>query len=216
MHLRQRGVSCTFAALLFLVFPAIQIAHGQNARSATVSPSEQVSLRPGDVIRIKVWRESDLSGDIDVGSDGIAAIPRLGNTDVLNTPPTELRRRIIEEYSKTLVQPAVEVKFLRRLRVFGAVRSPGLYPVEDGLTVADAIAIAGGVSDDGSYDRVQLIRQSDGSNPRVVKMRQLPDERIQSGDEIFVPKRSWGSRNSAAIFQSVLTAIAIIAAGIVH
>jgi polysaccharide biosynthesis/export protein len=171
-------------------------------------------LEAGDVIRVKVWREADLSGDITVDNDGVAAIPRLGNVNVLDLSPERLRHRIIDDYSKSLVQPAIEIRFLRRLRVSGAVRTPGLYPVEDGLSVADAIAIAGGVSDDGSYERVQLVRGQ--TTTLIVDMRKLADEKIESGDEIFVPKRSWASRNSASIFQSVLTAIAIVAAGVVH
>jgi protein involved in polysaccharide export with SLBB domain len=191
--------------------PAVAQLHSSVALAA--STHYAAPLQTGDVIRIKVWREPDLSGDVTVGDDGMAPIPKLGNVAVASLTLDTIRRRIVEEYSKTLANPAIEVLFLRRLRVFGAVHTPGLYPVEDGLTVADAIALAGGVADDGSYNNVLLVRGSDHSSIRVTSVMRLADIDINSGDEVFVPQRSWASRNSATLVQSILTAVAILFAG---
>ncbi len=91
---------------------------------------------------------------------------------------------------------SVDVAVLRRVQVVGAVQKPGLYHVDPTMTIADAIALAGGVSPDGRTDRVEIIRE--GQRLRAGTGRMLISQSaVQSGDQLFVPERSWVSRNMA-------------------
>ena len=184
-----------------------------SVRAAASAP-----LRSGDIVRIKVWREPDLTGDATVNDDGDVSIPRIGAVHTAQVSPDSIRRLVVTTYSAWLVNPSIEVTFLRRLRVLGAVTSPGVYPVDAGLTVADAVAMAGGVKDDGSYDNVQLVRTvgAQRSAIHVTRMSRLADVGVQSGDEIYVPERSWVSRNSGTVAASAITAIGIVMAAVFH
>ena len=76
----------------------------------------------------------------------------------------------------------------RALTVFvsGQVRTPGEYPIREGLTVRQALALAGGVTDRGSNRRVQIIRVVNGKDVTYgVNLQQT----VQAGDTIVVLER---------------------------
>ena len=98
---------------------------------------------------------------------------------------------------------------LRRIKVLGSVRTPGLYQVDPTMTVADAIALAGGVSPDGRGDRVDLLREGQRLTGNLEAQTRLGDTPIASGDQLYVPQRSWLSRNTAVIAAGI-TAAAVV------
>jgi polysaccharide export outer membrane protein len=70
--------------------------------------------------------------------------------------------------------------------VSGQVRSPGEYVIRGEMTVRQAIALAGGVTDRGSSRRLQIVRRADGKEVTVNASLQTP---VQSGDTIVVRER---------------------------
>ena len=71
--------------------------------------------------------------------------------------------------------------------VFGQVKSPGAYPLQQkDTTVLQALSLAGGVTDRGSTSRIQVIRIV-GGEKREIKVR-LTDL-IQPGDTVVVRER---------------------------
>jgi polysaccharide export outer membrane protein len=68
----------------------------------------------------------------------------------------------------------------------GQVRNPGAYPVRRGTTVLQALALAGGVTDRGASNRVEIERLENGEK---VKVRVRLDDVVQGGDTIIVPAR---------------------------
>jgi protein involved in polysaccharide export with SLBB domain len=176
---------------------------------AAAVPTVSVVLRPGDRVRLKVWREPDLSGDFEVDEDGIVVFPKVGRVDVQRISTDSLKAMLIVLYTQSLRNPSVEVTVLRRLNVLGSVRNPGLYYIDPTTTVADALALAGGVSPDGKQDRFELIR---GGKRMPIKLSQdsrLADSPMQPGDQLWVPERSWISRN-AVVVSAAVTSLAII------
>jgi polysaccharide export outer membrane protein len=176
--------------------------------AATSDPGEIV--RPGDLIRLKIWREPDMSGDIAVDEAGVATLPRLGAWRVANLPADSLKRMLIRGYSKYLRDPAIDVTVLRRITVLGAVRTPNVYHVEPTMTVADALALAGGAAPDGKVDQVELRRRDRGPIIKLTRQTRLADTPIRSGDELFVPQRSWFSRNAGLVFGGIGTAVSVL------
>ncbi len=168
-------------------------------------------LRPGDVVKLAIWREPDLSGEFSVSSDGLVVFPMIGPLRVVDESPEGLRSRLIEAFQRNLRNPSIDVVFLRRVTILGAVRKPGLYPVDATLTVADALALAGGAAPEGVPNRVQLIRGGTRLETQVTAGTRIADSPILSGDELFVPERSWFSRNSGAFVGTLLSAGASIA-----
>ena len=174
------------------------------------TPSD--ALRPGDVIRIRIYREPDLSGEFPVNRQGVVAFPRLGDVQILQWPADSIRPRITRAFAEFLREPVVEVTLLRRIAIYGFVIKPGLYPVDPTMTVQEALALAGGADPEGRKDRVELVRD----NQRIVAdlglTTSLDQIRLQSGDQLVVPQISWWARNGRVVLPSVIGAAATFTA----
>lgn len=183
---------------------------------ATIAASEPpLALRPGDVIRLKVWREPDFSGDYPIDESGVATFPRLGRVSVAAFTIDSLKRSLVASYAAYLVNPSVEVTALRRVNVLGAVRNPGLYQVDPTVTVADALALAGGVADNGRSGQVELVRGGKRLPANLGGTTRLADTPIRSGDQLYVPQKSWLSRNVTVVAASI-SAVGLVAAAALH
>lgn len=173
-------------------------AHAQTA--AAVGTNASVGgVRAGDLIRVWVWRESTLSGDFPVDSRGRVVLPLLGERTVAGEAAEALGDSLRTAFRRFITNPSINVTVLRRISVQGQVAKPGFYPVDATVSVADVIALAGGVSAAGDSRKIRLLRGG-----QVVVARLGPDavvERspVQSGDEIFVPERSFFSRNGVTL-----------------
>jgi protein involved in polysaccharide export with SLBB domain len=171
-------------------------------------------LYPGDIVRLKIYREPDLSGDYDVNAQGMAVFPKVGAVHVADITTDSLQRLLISTYSEYLRDPAIEVTPLRRVTILGAVKNPGLYPVDPTMSIADAIALAGGPTPDGNQKKVHLIRGDKEQNVTVTVHEQVARTQIRSGDELYIPERSWLSRNGY-IVGAAIGAAAVIATTII-
>lgn len=154
------------------------------------------ALKPGDALRMRIFREPDLSGEFQLNEQGVVTLPRLGELPIATWPADSIRPRLTRMYAEYLREPVVEIALLRRVAIYGSVLKPGLYPVDPTMTVQDALALAGGPAPDGKRDKVELIR---GDQRVLTDLRlgtALTQVRLQSGDQLFVPQRSWLSRNT--------------------
>ena len=155
-------------------------------------------LEPGDMIRLRIWREEGMSGEFTVDADGNVVLPRLGARQVTGRDPATLRNELVVEYSRSLRNPAIEVTFLRRILVGGAVQRPDVYHIDPTMTVRDVLAQAGGPTPLGHTDRIELVRDGERIDARLDQDVPITASRIRSGDQIYVPERSWLSRNTNA------------------
>lgn len=156
-------------------------------------------LRPGDVVRLRIWREPEMSGDFPVDEDGMVVLPRIGRMQVVDGSAQTLEDRLIRAYEKYLQHTSIDVILLRRVQVLGAVRNPGLYPVDATMTVSDALALAGGATGHGDPDRIELIRRGERMDTRLSANTRIAESPIQSGDQLYIPERNWFSRHSGVL-----------------
>lgn len=185
------------AALLMLLLAASAAAVPASAQQADPGGARHY-LEPGDMIRLRIWREPDMSDDFRVDADGIAVLPRLGARQVTGKDPTTLRNELLTEYSRYLRTPAIEVTFLRRILVGGAVQKPDVYYIDPTMTVRDVLLQAGGATPVGHTDRVELVRGGERMAVRLDQNVPIIESPIRSGDQVYVPERSWLSRNTNA------------------
>jgi polysaccharide export outer membrane protein len=193
--------------MLCFLFAALPI--GQRCEAQAQAPDSLLALRPGDAIRLRIWREPDLSGDFPVNESGIVVLPKLGPRRVVTEHPDSLKNWIIKSYASYLKNPSIEVLLIRRIQVLGAVKSPGLYPVEPTMTVADAIALAGGTTPQGKSDQVELRREGQKAG-YLAGRSHIAEFSIRSGDQIYVPERSWISRNPGVVISAVAVISTIV------
>jgi polysaccharide export outer membrane protein len=172
---------------------------------ATVDPS--TSLQPGDMLRLKIWREPDLSGEFTVDDQGMAVLPRLGETRVTGMPADQLKQQLVEEYREYLNNPSIEVTPLHRIAIVGAVRNPGMYRVEPSVTIGDVVNLAGGGTQQSKPNVIELRRGADRRQLDLKKHPEFATITLISNDQVYVPEKSWLKQN-ATWFVSTLIGIA--------
>lgn len=183
------------------------LAAQSSPPAATSAAEPKGVLLPGDLVRLRIWREPDLSGDFQVDERGTVVLPKIGALSIRELPAASLKTLLVDKYSMYLRDPAIDVTVLRRVNVLGAVRNPGLYPVDATMTVADVFALAGGVAPDGNPDKGELIRAGTRLDVKLSRRTKIAETPLQSGDQLFVPQRSWISRNPGVV-AGTLTAVA--------
>jgi polysaccharide export outer membrane protein len=162
------------------------VTASQTGGEATVAGYE---LGPGDQVRITVFRHEDLSGEFEVDGEGFFALPLVGEimTAGLSARQLENEIEIRLKSGGYLVDPQVSIEVLkyRPFYSIGEVNSPGSYQYVNGMTVINAVALAGGFSYRADQDDIVISRG--GSNgPRIDA---LPDTAVLPGDIIEVPER---------------------------
>lgn len=204
---------------LLLPVAALTLASGCATGQQQVHPplpmvSAPAVLEPGDAIRISVWRQEELSGEFPIAEDGTITHPLLREIKVGGLPVARAEAQVREYLQRLDTSPRFVVQPLLRVMVGGEVRSPTLYRLPPETSIAEAVAIAGGVSEQGRLDEVRLFR--DGREYRVdltrpeVSAAQSP---IRAGDQIYVQRRRSIVRDYVGPFASVgsliLTAVNI-------
>jgi protein involved in polysaccharide export with SLBB domain len=169
------------------------------------SPAE--TLRPGDLLRVSVWPDAELSGEFPVETDGMVYLPFLGGVQVTGVPVDQLRREIREGFQSAQRNAVVAVTPLYRVGVTGSVRQPGAYlvPPTDGFF--DVIAQAGGFDLRAKESQVRVVRDGQvivlNAEDAINKGETLPLDALslRSGDQIIVPfgAEPWGARDWIAL-----------------
>jgi protein involved in polysaccharide export with SLBB domain len=189
--------------------PSISPAQG-GSESRAPAVRDTIGVQPGDLIRLKVWREPEMSGDVIVNGVGEATLPRLGTVQVAGWSPDSLRGFLVSSYAKYLKDPAIDVTVLPRVTILGAVRNAGVQNVDPTMTIADALALAGGPSSDGKQDRVELRRRGERVPVKLTLAMRLADTPVRSGDQLVVPLRSWLSRNTGVVLGGVSVGLSVM------
>lgn len=175
-----------------------------------------LDLRPGDAVRVEVWREDDLSGEFTVDDRGVVTLPLLGERDVAGLEPAELRDELLADYREYLQNPSIQVTVLRRINILGAVTQPGLYPVDATISLSEALGMAGGITPTGNEDDIRVIRDGRVIHRALDHATLVGAVDIRSGDQVVVGEKGWFARNPGALLGSLLGATAVIIATLVR
>jgi polysaccharide export outer membrane protein len=193
-------------AVRVVVLALALIGGASGAQAQKAIPDSGDLIRAGDAIRLKIWREPDLSGEFTINETGVVTLPKVGPMDVTNLTPKVLHDSLIGLYSVFLKDPSIEVTHLRRINILGAVKNPGSYTLDPTLTVDGALALAGGNTPTGKSNDFELRRDGKRIPLKVNASTQIAALPLRSGDQIFVPERSWVSRNGAVVLAALITA----------
>jgi polysaccharide export outer membrane protein len=194
---------------------AIPSLSALTAQEAPARAGAEAVLQPGDLVRLKIWREPDLSGDYRVDENGVAVFPKVGPLPVARLSPNSLRSHLVSDYDRYLQNPSIEVTLLRRVNVLGEVKNPGLYDVDPTMSVADVLAMAGGVTTEGNPKKIELLRQGKHKPVQLTPQSRLADAPLRSGDQLRIPERSWLSRNGTVVAAGI-TAAALVTTAMVR
>ena len=117
--------------------------------AAAQSPAQQTyRITAGDKIGVTVFGQPDLSSESTVDQSGNIRLPMVGDIYAVNLTLGELERSIAQALAQGYIRnPTVSIRIAEFSPIFvvGMVRTPGLYPYREGLSVLGAIARAGGI-----------------------------------------------------------------------
>ena len=136
-----------------------------------MSPREtyQYRIGPGDFLSIQVWHRPELSQEsIVVSPDGYIALPRVGSLNVMNRTPDEVQSMVTSKLETLYIKPEVTVRVHEfhnnKAFVLGRVSKPGVINFPGKGTLLEALALAGGLPDQGkeaSLTKCAIIRGND-------------------------------------------------------
>lgn len=133
----------------------------------------ELSLGTGDVVKISVYNNPDLSVETRVSASGFITFPLLGQVAVggLSTAAAEKKVASLLVSGGYVKNPQVNIIVTlmqsQQVSVLGQVNRPGRYPIEGSRTLLDVLAQAGGISADGG-DVVSLLRVREGGAAKQV------------------------------------------------
>ncbi len=195
----QSSVRHPLLSLLFLWLCACGGARVPQA--PPVLPGDDTTLGSGDVFDVRVFGEPDLALTYRVAPDGSIDFPLVGRVPVAGLEPTAvadlLSTRLREGGYLRSPQVSVLVKEYnsKRISIVGAVARPGTFPMTSGLTVVQAISLAGGFTPLAARNRTVVSRRINGEIRRYrVEVDEVigggaSDVPLAAGDIVYVPER---------------------------
>lgn len=193
-------------ALLLAVALTPSLASGQ----AVSGTPESFSLFPGDLVRVRIWREPTLDGDFQVDEQGRLTLPLLGTRPVGGISWVDLRDSLLVAYRRELIAPSVTLTPLRRVYVLGEVNRPGVYLADPTMSLAGVVGLAGGASPIGDLHRLRVVRQGQRIIDNAAIDGQLIQADIRSDDQVFVGRRNWFELNSTFVASAAISVASII------
>jgi len=173
-------------------------AQPQTAASAPV-PAADLSYRigPQDILRVDVWKETEISRSVPVRPDGKISLPLLNDVQASGLTAMELANVITEGLKKFINNPQVTVTVSeinsRRIYVTGEVTRPGAYPLLPNMTTLQALTSGGGFTQFANIKKIYVLRTENGKqvkrpfNYKAVLDGKADDIPLQPGDTIVVP-----------------------------
>jgi polysaccharide export outer membrane protein len=179
---------------------ALAQAQAQAQTGADAPKADEYQISPGDVLRIAVWREPELTTDVSVRLDGRITVPLLGDVIASGKTPNQLATEIQKSLSRFLeVPPQVTITVSQaisaRFFVLGEVQHSGAYPLQSRTTVLQALALAGGFREFAKRERIVVVREKNGRRS-ALRMNYSEIEGggdleqnlvLEAGDTILVP-----------------------------
>jgi len=179
---------------------------GANLSTGLTGASSSYVISALDYLRVTLYvaDEAQFSTELRVSQSGTVSLPHLGTVTVIGKSIDEVRDALYEPYNRDYyVNPHIDIVVLsyseRSVTVIGKVNRQGLipFPSEQGMTLLEAIAAAGGWSNDRLADKRNVtITTTDENGDKIVievDARNLTtrDYPLKEGDLVNVPERIW-------------------------
>jgi len=204
------AIAAPTVASLTVTQPTAAASTIAAASPSTITPAaepQQADLRlealgMGDMVRVTVFRNPELTTEGRVSERGTILFPMIGEVNIAGLTPSQAGARIADKLrsGKYVVNPEVTVSMMqvnsRQVSVLGNVVKPGRYPLDSTTAhLTDVIALAGGVGPTGS-DEVTIITNRGGKPEKVnVDMAEMfrrgdltRNITLEPGDTIYVHK----------------------------
>jgi polysaccharide export outer membrane protein len=177
-----------------------QGAPAAPASTQDAAASNEYRLGPGDIVKVTVYGNQDLTTETEVSQGGKISFPLVGEVEVAGLTRGEAEKAISEALGKGGFVPNAYVNMLisqyrsRQVSVVGEVNKPGNYAINRASSVTELIAMAGGITPKGSSVVAVIRKDGKGGTTRheidVKKLFTGSDAAgftIRQDDVIYVP-----------------------------
>jgi polysaccharide export outer membrane protein len=174
-------------------------ANASIQQSAAQDPDYRI--QPGDSLALDFYMNSEFNDTATVDPNGKITLRMVGPIQAAGLTPDQLASSIDKAYQNELRNPGAVVHLnnlpSRQIYVEGEVTKPGAFPLQPGMTVVQALALAGGVTDNSDPESSILIRrdacgQSQGTTVDLAAATKKPgsaeDVALMPRDVVVVPK----------------------------
>jgi polysaccharide export outer membrane protein len=191
------------AAVLVPAALACTVVHPYYDYASEPDPRRQeFVLGPADVLRVNVWKNTELSGEATIRPDGTISLPLLGELRAAGRTPRELQLDIaqklaafVKDESATVTVTVAAINSYHFV-VVGNVEHGGLFTANHYTTLTEAIALAGGPNRFADAEQMVIIRLDPTKGIKRIPVDYTailsgsrPDENLAllPGDTIYVP-----------------------------
>ncbi len=165
--------------------------------------NRELVLGVGDVVGINVWEQKELNTEATIRPDGTITMPLVGDLKAAGETPSALKEKIKTQLANFVkltagneVTIAVRAWKSYRFTIEGEVSKAGVFSSDQYVTVAEAIAMAGGISRFARRDEIRLLRRDAKGTTRQIPLdydslasgtRSDMNIYVLPGDLIYVP-----------------------------
>ena len=192
--------------LAILTLLCLMVGHAGCSGPQTLPPTSKISMvpdtkvGPGDVFRVEVFGEKELSGKFRVSVTGTIDYPLVGSVQVDKLTPPQianlLREKLADGYLREpFISVFVEEYASKKISVFGQVRKPGTFNYVSNMNIIEAITLAGGFTPLASKNKIVMTRTEGRQSRRfTVPVEDIGEGRaanylLKPGDVLFIPER---------------------------
>jgi polysaccharide biosynthesis/export protein len=168
---RSPWVLC-LVGIPFVLGACSSYAPHEPAPTTAVVALPRYKIEPLDTLNIVVWRNPELSSSLTVRPDGLISTPLVDDVQAAGKTPAELSRAIEKALAKYIRDPVVTIVvsgfqggYADQVRVVGEAVKPGSMPYRPNMTLLDALAQAGGMTEIANGNAAVLIRAAGNASP---------------------------------------------------
>lgn len=178
--------------------------------------SQSYRIGPLDLLDITVFKVGDLTKVVQVGENGRIDFPLVGEVQAAGRTPNELGRDLARKLGENYLrnpQVSVLVKEYnsQKITVDGVVRQPGVFPMQGGMNLVQAIAMARGIDTSLSDGTIIIFRNVNGRqavarfNMRDVREGAVDNPQLVAGDVVMVP-----SSDAKEALKNILSVVPVV------
>jgi polysaccharide export outer membrane protein len=193
----RRLALCLICFVAFSTLTGCSSSPGVYAQSVENTParvpvrasSGPYVLGTNDQVHVLVYNEPTITGDYIIDGAGVLSMPVAGRVSAAGMTTEQLERRLTQKLNSGILKDArvsIQISGYAPFYIRGEVKRPGEFPYKPGLTLGDAVALAGGYTYRANENRA-YVRPAD-SGTEIVRPLDV-DPQIAPGDNIRIPER---------------------------
>jgi polysaccharide export outer membrane protein len=155
-----------------------------NKDTTEIPVDASYTIGPMDILDIQVWKEPDFSRQVLVRPDGQITMPLVGDLKASGMNTMDLTTLLTEKLADFIEKPEVTVSVVesrsKQFFIIGKVNRPGTYALTPGMTVLQALSVAGGFTEWADKDGIRIVRRG----AETEQIFSFDYEKVISGKEL--------------------------------